>query len=91
MVGNHAHGDVGFFVGSIPDTTQCCYFPDNGLENIGIVVRLFALNGHAQTFEAHPGIDYLSRKRFERSIGLSVVLHKYIVPDLNYLRMTPIH
>ena len=91
MVGNNAHGDIGFFIGSVGNATQCSELLNNRLEDVGVVVRLFALHGHTQTFEAHARVDYFCRQRLERTIGLAVELHEHIVPDFNHLRMTTVY
>ena len=91
MVGNNAHGDIYFFIFAIFCTTHTTNFGNDRRENVGVVVRLYSLYSHTQTFEAHTGINYLSRKSFERAVGFAVVLHKYIVPNLNHLWVTSVY
>ena len=91
MVGYYAHGNVCFLRIAVFNLAEFAYFFNDGLKNIGVIVRSFALNGHTKAFETHSRINYLGGKFFERTIGFAVVLHEYVVPDFNYLRMALVH
>ena len=91
MVGNYAHGNVCFLRITVFNLAEFAYFFNDGLKNIGVIVRCFALNGHAKALKTHSGINYLSGKFFERTIGFAVELHEYVVPDFNDLRMALVH
>ncbi len=56
-------------------------------EDVGVVVRRLALQDRRDALEAHPGIDVARRKRDERAVGLRVVLHEHVVPDLHHPRI----
>jgi len=59
VVGYDAHGDVGFFIFTVSYTAKVADFLQNGLEHVGVVVGAFALDGHAEAFEAHAGVHVL--------------------------------
>ena len=85
MVGNNTHSNVFLFIFAISSFAYFCNFFDNGLKNIGIVVRQLALNSHTQTLETHTCIYYLCWKIHQRAISHTIVLHKYKIPNLYYL------
>ncbi len=87
MVGDDAHGDVGLFIGPVLLAGQGGDTADGGLENVGIVIGLLALENHAQTLETHAGVDVARRQLLQRPVGLAVELHEDEVPDLDDLRM----
>ena len=87
MVGDNSHCDVSLLVFAVLLAGKLCYLFDKRSKNVRIIVRRFALDGHAETFEAHSGIDNLGRQRFKRTVGLTVVLHEYKVPDFYNLRI----
>ena len=64
---------------------------DDGLEDIGVVVRVLALQHTHEALEAHTGIDHVHRELLERTICLTVELHEHEVPDLDYLWIILIH
>ena len=60
MVGNHTHGHICISLRSgILQTREAFNLFDHRLEYIGIVVRVLALDGAHQSFEAHTGIDHV--------------------------------
>ncbi len=87
VVGDDAHGDVGLFIGPVLLAGQGGDTPDGGLENVGIVVGLLALENHAETLETHARVDVARRQLLQRPVGLAVELHEDEVPDLDDLRM----
>ena len=90
VVGDHAHGHVGFQVLAVFLARHRGDTADRGLENIGVVIRFLALQDHAQALEAHARIDIACRKLLQRTVGLAVELHENEVPDLDHLRMAHI-
>ena len=64
---------------------------DERLEHVGVVVRALALHHHAETLEAHTGIDVLGFQRLQCAVGLAVELHEHKVPYLNDLRVVLVH
>ena len=91
MVGNYTHSHVLLFVLTVRSTRHIGNHLDDRLENVRIVVGCLTLQSHAETFESHTGIDHTGRQRFERAIGLAVVLHEHQVPDFDHLRMVFVH
>ena len=91
MVGHDPHGDIRFFAVAVSFPRQCSDRPEHRLKKVGIIVGMFALQHANQAFEAHPRIDDMHRKRFERSVGLPVELHEHNVPYLDDLRIIFVH
>ena len=91
MVGDYTHSHVLLFVLAISSTRHIGNHFDDRLEYVRIVVGCLTLQSHAETFESHTGIDHTGRQRFERAVGLSVVLHEHQVPDFDHLRMVFVH
>ncbi len=61
MVRNDPHGDVFFIVltiGGVANLSDCA---DDGLKQVGVVVRQLPLHCHAETLKAHAGINYFCR------------------------------
>ena len=58
---------------------------DDGLEHVGIVVRVLALHHADQALKSHTGIDNVHRQRLKRAVSLTVELHEHDVPDLDDL------
>ena len=84
VVGNDAHGNVGLVVLAIGAAGKAGYMLDEGLEDVGVVVGFFALHDHAETFEAHAGVDVLGFEGLEGTVGKAVVLHEDKIPDFDY-------
>ena len=100
MVGYDSHGDIDFFlfgsgVGwrceSVFHSAKLFYFANDGLENVGVVVGVLALEHANETFESHSGIDNIHCQRSERTVGLTIELHKHDVPNLDDLRIILVH
>ena len=87
MVGNYTHRNVYLCVVAIFLARNLTNSTDYRLEYVGVVVRLFALKRHTETLEAHTGVNYFGRQFLEVSVGHTVILHKYKVPNLNNLRV----
>ena len=100
VVGHDAHGDVDLLllVGTL--TVGACghgvavllareelYLLDDGLEDVGVVVGVLALQHAHEALEAHAGIDDVHGQRLQFAVGLTVELHEHDVPDLNHLRI----
>ena len=87
VVGDHAHGHVGLPVLAVFLARHLRDAADRGLENVGVVVRLLALEDHAEALEAHARVDVARGKFLQRAVCLAVELHEDEVPDLDHLRM----
>ena len=87
MVGNHANGDVCFFIFAI--SLLCCLFNlcNQRSKYIRVVVGLYFLEDHTQALKTHPGIYVLCRELFQRSVCFSIELHKDQIPDFYHLRV----
>ena len=77
MVGDYAHGHILLFVLAVRSSCHIGNHFDDRLENIRIVVGCLALQSHAEAFESHTGIDHTGWQRFERAVGLAVILHEH--------------
>ena len=91
MVGHYTHGHVLLRVGSVGRAGHGGDGLDEGLEDVGVIVGRLALQGHAETFEAHAGVDNLGGKFLQAAVGLAVELHEDEVPDLDDLRVVVVH
>ena len=60
---------------------------DDGLEDVGVVVRVLALQHAHQALEAHAGVDDVHGELLQRAVGLAVELHEHEVPYLDDLRV----
>ena len=87
VVGHHAHGHVGVLVYPVFQSGKALLLVDKRLEDVGIVVRVLALEHAHQALEAHTGIDNVHGQRLEAAVGLAVELHEHDVPDLDDLRV----
>ena len=100
VVGADAHSHVRVFLllrmGALADlllirgvfqSRQSLFLLDDGLEHVGVVVRVLALQHAHQTLEAHTRIDDLHLQFLQRAVGLAVVLHEDDVPYLDDLRV----
>jgi hypothetical protein len=93
VIGDNADRYIDFFffivlrLDRIFCTGDAFNFPDQRREDIGVVVRLYALQNHAKTLESHSGVDVLRRQFFKRAVGLAVEFHEHVVPYLDNLRM----
>ena len=85
MVGNDAHGHIDTLLLTVGEARKFGNFANDGLEDIGVVVGVLALEHTHQAFEAHTGVDDLVGKPFERTVGFAVVLHEDEVPNLDDL------
>ena len=87
VVSDNAHCNVALFIDAILLAAHISQTLNRRLEHIGIVVRFLALQNHTQTLETHTRINVVLRQRLQRAISLAVELHKYVVPDLDNLRV----
>ena len=91
VVGNYAHGHITFMVTAVSNAGNPGYFGEQRCENVCIVIALGTLQHHAQAFEAHAGINMFCRERNQRTVRLSVVLNKNVVPYFDNLRMVVVY
>jgi len=91
VVGHYAGGDVHLLVAAVGCAGEFADFADDGLEDIGVVVRSLAFERADKAFEAHAGVDDALRKGLERTVFLAVVLHEHEVPDFDDLGMVFVH
>ena len=59
MVGNYAHCDIDLLILSVLLSGQGANLLDDGLEYIGVIVGLLALQGAYQTLKTHTGVNHL--------------------------------
>ena len=59
---------------------------DDGHEQIGLVVRVDALQDRGGPLQAHPGVHALERQGRQRPVRGAVVLHEHKVPELEIAR-----
>ena len=87
MVSDNTHCHVALLIDAILLAAHISQTLNRRLEYVGIVVRLLALQNHTQTLETHTRINVVLRQRLQRTVSLAVELHKYVVPNLNHLRV----
>ena len=87
MIGDHTHRDIDLLILTVLTTADSTDLAQHRLEDIRIVVRGLTLDRTHETLKAHTGVDHFLRKRFERTVGFAVILHKDDIPDLNHLRV----
>ncbi len=83
MVGNNAHGHIGILTLTIGNACLGCNLLNEGLEDVGVVVRLLALHHHAEAFETHTGVYMFGLEGFESAVSQTVELHEHEVPYLD--------
>ena len=102
MVGAYTHGHVDllltrrtsltrhtslFFEGGIFKSCNLLFSLDDGLEHVGVIVRVLALHHTDEALEAHTRINDVHGQLLQRTIGLTVILHEHEVPDFDNLRV----
>ena len=55
----------------------------DGTEDLRFIAAGFSLKDSGDTLKAHTGIHIALGKRFKSAVGLLVVLHKDVIPDLD--------
>jgi hypothetical protein len=83
VVGDDAHGDVVRLVVSILQTAHLADAGEQRREEIGVVVRLLALQDGRHAFEAHAGVDAPRGQRRQRAVRAALELHEDVVPDFD--------
>ncbi len=73
------------FKGEVLKTCNVLLGLDDGLEDVGIVVRVLALHHAYQALEPHTSINHIHRQLLETAVSLAVELHEHKVPDLDNL------
>ena len=91
MVGDNSHSHLSILRLMILMSGKFLDLADHAGEHVSVIVALLSLENHAETFEAHTGIDIVIRKKLELTVGLSVVLHEHEVPNLDYERIALVH
>ena len=91
MVGNYAHCNVGLCIVAVFFARNLANALDYWLEHVGVVVRLLALQCHAEALKAHAGVNYLCRKLFKVAVGHAVILHEHKIPNFNHLRVRAVY
>ena len=85
MVGHNSHGHVNGLLFAISETSHVADGANDGLEDIGVIVGVLALNGTYEALETHTGVDDIHGEGLEVAIGLALELHEHDVPYLNDL------
>ena len=96
VVGNDAHGHIDIVLQCLLTAIvllacEALHLLDEGLEDVGIVVGMLALQGAYESLEAHAGVDDVHGELLERAVGLAVELHEDKVPDLDDLGVVLIY
>ncbi len=52
-------------------------------EDVGVVVRVLALQHRGDALEAHAGVDRRRRQRRQHAVGAALELHEHVVPDFD--------
>ena len=84
VVGDDAHRDVGLFVLAVGLAGQLADPREQRHEQVGVVVRLLALQYRGDALEPHARIDGGGGQRRQRAVGAALELHEHVVPDFNF-------
>ena len=79
VVGDHAQR----LVLQVGGGGQLGRMPDQGLEDVDLVVGMHVLQDRRQPLQAHAGVHAWRRQRYQAAIGLAIELHEHQVPDLD--------
>jgi hypothetical protein len=82
VVRDDPHRDVGLLVPPVGLAAQRLDPRDQGPEQIGVVVRLLALQHRGHPLEPHAGVDRRLRQRRHLAARVAIELHEHEVPDL---------
>ena len=80
MVGNYAEREAAH-VFMIFFSADFFYFCNQWTNQVGIVVAFYILDNGCDTFQPHTGIDTWTRQRSQYAVFVTVILHKYQIPD----------
>lgn len=70
-----------------PCTRHFLDLSEDRAEDVGVVVGTDVLEDRDEPLETHAGVDVLVGQGAEGGIGLPVVLHEDVVPDLEHVRV----
>ena len=82
MVGDDAEGAGGFIVAAVFLAAKLADLLEDIGEEVGFIDALFAVEHADGALQAHAGIHILLGQRLKGAVGLFVVLHEHVVPDL---------
>ena len=82
VIGDDADGLGGFLVLAVLLAGQLLDLADDAREDFGLVDGLYALEHAVGALQAHAGVHVLLLQRDERAVGLLLILHEHVVPDL---------
>ncbi len=85
VVGHHTHGHIHIVALAIVLARDFAYLLDEGLEYVGVVVGVLALQHAHKALKAHARVDDVHREGLEAAVGLAVELHEHDVPYLDHL------
>ncbi len=91
VIRHHTDSNVLLYLRAIGNLRMKCNEIHQRPEYIGVVIRRLSLNGHAQTFKAHSGVNMFCRQRLQRPRCKPVELDEDQVPDLHHLWMIIVH
>ena len=91
VVGQYAHGHISLLLLAIAVAAHVADGLDDGLEHIGVIVGVLALDDAHQSLKAHASIDDVHREGFQMSVGLALILHEHDVPYLDDLWVVLVH
>ncbi|KAF5038086.1 hypothetical protein DSECCO2_557960 [anaerobic digester metagenome] len=81
VVGDDAQGGVRLVVGAVGHPGNAAGVLDDGLEQVGVEVRIHALAHGGDAFQPHARVDGGLGQRGAGAVGGLVVLHEHQVPD----------
>src|SRR5580658_1974465 len=88
MIGNHPEGHGSFTVRILIWLSHDLpYRRDCAGKDIGVIVRVLALQYPYESLKAHASVDMTCRKGLKTAILQPVELHEHVIPDLDDLRM----
>ncbi len=82
MIGDHAHRDVAVHRAAVPPAREGGDPLEDRLKEVGVVVRVDALQHRGHSFEPGTGVDRRPGQGRQVPTGVTVELHEHQVPDL---------
>ncbi len=83
VVGIDAKGGIGAVVSAILDTNQFAGAQNDGMNEVGIVIRQLTLHDGGGALQPHACVDGRARQRRHRTIRAALELHENKIPDLD--------
>ena len=83
VIGGDAQRGIDARVGPVGEAAEIGSLEDDGMNQVGFVIRNFALQHGGDALQAHAGIDGRARQGRQFAGRVAVELHKHQVPDFD--------